>query len=136
MMSRKTDEELFGALTEATQGLLYMSESDYPLEVIRWDGSEQLSPEYLRNVVGADSSAKVEESNLDEFFRVPAGEQEWKGEEQLAEARKYRRLRQLLEENLTGIRVYRVGEINIGVYVVGMSAEGNWLGISTRVVET
>jgi len=136
MMRMKNDKELFGALTEATQGLLYMSESDYPLEAIRWDGSEQLTPEYLRNVVGADSSAKVEESNLDEFFRVPAAEQEWKGEEQLAEARKYRRLRQLLEENLTGIRVCRVGEINIGVYVVGMSAEGNWLGISTRVVET
>jgi hypothetical protein len=136
MMRMKTDEELFGALTEATQGLFFMSESDYPLEVIRWNGPEQLSPEYLRNVVGADSSTKVEESNLEEFFRVPAGEQEWKSEEQLAEARKYQRLRQLLEENLTGIRVYRVGEINIGVYVVGRSAEGNWSGISTRVVET
>jgi hypothetical protein len=114
-----------------------MSESDYPLEVIRWDGSEQLSPEYLRNVAGSGLLGESRgDLTLDEFFRVPAGEQEWKGEEQLAEARKYQRLRQLLEENLTGIKVYRVGEINIGVYVVGMSAEGNWLGISTRVVET
>jgi hypothetical protein len=36
----KTDEELFGALREATNGLLFMSESVYPLEVIRWSGSE------------------------------------------------------------------------------------------------
>ncbi|MCA1568143.1 MAG: nuclease A inhibitor family protein [Acidobacteria bacterium] len=132
----KTDEELFGALKEATRDLLYMSESDYPVEVIRLDGSEQLSPDYLRKAAGADSSAAVEESNLDEFFRIPAGEQEWKGEEQLVEGRKYQRLRQLLEDTLTGIKVYRVGEINIGVYVAGMSAEGHWLGISTRVVET
>ena len=135
-MSMKTDEELFGALTEATIGLLYMSESDYPFEVIRWSGSEQLSPEYLRRAAVADSSTKVEESAVDEFFRVPAGEQEWKGEAQLAEAKRYQHLRNLLEENLTGIKVYRVGEINIGVYVVGRSAEGSWLGVSTRVVET
>ncbi|MDQ1590890.1 MAG: hypothetical protein QOG71_1517 [Pyrinomonadaceae bacterium] len=131
-----TDEELFGALTEATRGLLYMSESDYPIEVIRWDGSEQLSPEYVRKVAGADSSVRVEETTLDEFFRVPAGEQEWKNEAQLAEARKYQRLRRLLEDNLTGIRVYRVGDINVLILVVGASTEGNWLGVSTRVVET
>ena len=135
-MPRKTGEELFGALQEATEGLLHMSESDYPFEVVRWSGSEQLSPEYLRRVAGADSGAKVEETTVEEFFRVPAGEQEWKNDSQLAEARKYQRLRNLLEENLTGIKVYRIGEINIGVYVVGMSAEGNWLGVSTRVVET
>jgi hypothetical protein len=135
-MSMKTDEELFGALQEATEGLLFMSESDYPFEVIRWSDSEQLSPEYLRQAMGADFSAKVEETTVEEFFRVPAGEQEWKDEAQLAEAKKYQRLRNLLEENLTGIKVYRIGEINIGVYVVGMSAEGNWLGVSTRVVET
>ncbi|MDQ1613337.1 MAG: hypothetical protein QOG00_3268 [Pyrinomonadaceae bacterium] len=131
-----TDEELFGALTEATRGLLYMSESDYPIEVIRWDGSEQLSLEYVRKVAGVDSSVRVEETTLDEFFRVPAGEQEWKNEAQLAEARKYQRLRQLLEDNLTGIRVYRVGDINVLILVVGVSTEGNWLGVSTRVVET
>lgn len=132
----KTDEELFGALKEATEGLLFMSESDHPFEVIRWDGSKQLSPDYLRRAAGADSSARVEETTVEEFFRVPAGEQDWKGETQLAEARKFQRLRNLLEDNLTSIKVYRVGEINIGVYVVGMSAEGNCLGVSTRVVET
>jgi hypothetical protein len=131
-----TDEELFGALQEATADLLYMSESDYPIEVVRLGGSEQLSPEYLRKVAGVDSSVGVVETTVEEFFRVPAGEQEWKGEAQLLEARRYQRLRKLLEETLTGIKVYRVGEINIGVYVVGRSCEGSWLGVSTRVVET
>jgi hypothetical protein len=135
-MGVKTDEELFGALSKAIEGLLYMSESDYPVEVIRWDGSERLSPEYLRRAAGANSSAKVEESTLDEFFRIPAGEQEWKGEAQLAEAKRYQCLRSLLEENLTDIKVYRVGEINIFILVVGRSAEGNWLGVSTQAVET
>jgi len=131
-----TDEELFGALQEATADLLYMSESDYPIEVVRLDGYEQLSPEYLRKAAGTDSSAGVVETTVEEFFRVPGGEQEWKDEAQLVEARKYQHLRTLLEENLTEIKAYRVGEINIGVYVVGRSSEGNLLGIATRVVET
>lgn len=131
-----TDEELFGALTEATEGLLMMSESDYPFEVVRWDGSEQLSPDYLRRAAGADAATQVEEMTVEEFFRLPAGEQEWKGESEIATARRYQCLRRLLMENLEALTVYRVGEINIGVYVVGRSAAGNWLGVSTRVVET
>ena len=132
----KTDDELFGALTEATAGLLMMSESDYPFEVVRWDGSEQLSPDYLRRAAGADAAAQVEETTVEEFFRIPAGEQEWKGESEIATARRYQHLRRLLTENLEALKVYRVGEINIGVYVVGRSTAGNWLGVSTRVVET
>lgn len=132
----KTDEELFGALKEATEGLLYMSESDYPVEVIRWDSSEQLSPDYLRKVAGVDSSAAVEESTLEELFRVPSGEQEWKDEAQLTEARRYQHLRRLLEDTLTDIKVYRMGEVNVFLLVVGMSAESNWIGVSTRAIET
>ena len=41
-----------------------------------------------------------------------------------------------LRENLTDIRVYRIGEINIPVYILGRSGSGSWLGLSTRVVET
>ncbi len=135
----KTDAELCGALQEATGDLLMMSESDYPFEVIRWDssgGSEQLSPEYLRRMAGVDASAPLAETNLETFFRVAAGEQEWKSEADLVVAKKYQRLMRLLTDNLTEIKVYRVGDINILVYVVGRSAEGNWLGVSTRVVET
>ncbi len=132
----KTDAELCGALQEATGDLLMMSESDYPFEVIRWDGSEQLSPEYLRRGAGLEASAPLAETDLETFFRVAAGEQEWKSEADLVVAKKYQRLMRLLTDNLTEIKVYRVGDINILVYVVGRSAEGNWLGVSTRVVET
>jgi len=139
----KSDEQVCGGLEEATRGLLFMSESDYPFEVVRWEGIEEVTPEYLRRVAGQDATAAaagaaapVEERTVAEFFRVAAGEQEWKGEADIALAKRYQSLVRLLEENLTDVKVYRVGEINIGVYVVGRSSEGNWLGVSTRVVET
>jgi hypothetical protein len=132
----KSDDEVSRELEEATRGLTYMSESDYPFEVIRWDGVEELSPPFLRKVAGQDESASVEERTVADFFRVAAGEQEWKGEVELALAKRYQALARLLEESLKGVKVYRVGEINIGIYVVGRSDQGNWLGVSTRVVET
>lgn len=132
----KSDEQLCEELKEATHGLLFMSESDYPFEVIKWEGTEEMSPEYLRKVAGEDANALVEERTIADFFRVVAGEQEWKGEAELALAKRYQSLARLLEENLKGVKVYRLGEKNIGVYAVGRSEEGNWLGINTRVVET
>jgi hypothetical protein len=132
----KSDERLYAELREATRGLLFMSESDYPFEVVRWEGIEEMSPEYLRAAAAGDATARVEERTITDFFRVAAGEQEWKGEAELALAKRYQSLIRLLEENLKEVKVYRVGEINIGIYVLGRSEEGNWLGVSTRAVET
>lgn len=132
----KSDEQLSEELKEATRELLFMSESDYPFEVVRWEGTEAVSPEYLRRVTAADATAAVEERTAADFFRVAAGEQEWKGAEELALAKRYQTLSRVLEENLKDVKVYRVGKRNIHVYVLGRSEEGNWLGVSTRVVET
>jgi hypothetical protein len=132
----KSDEQLCGELREATRGLLFMSESDYPFEVVRWEGLEAVSPEHLRGVSGQGATAPVEERTIADFFRVAAGEPEWKDEAQRLVARRYQQLARLLEANLAEVKVYRVGAINIGVYVVGRSKEGSWLGLSTRVVET
>ena len=132
----KSDEQLCRELKEATEGLLFMSESDYPFEIIKWEGAEEVSPEYLRRIAGQDATASVEERTVEGFFRVAVGEPEWKGEAELALAKRYQSLVRLLEDNLKEMKVYRVGEINISVYVVGRSDEGNWLGVSTRAVET
>ena len=129
-----TDEGLLEELREATRGLTYMSESDYPFEVFRWE--REPTPEHLRALAGSEPGAAVETRTAAEFFRAAASEPEWKGAEDLALARRFQRLLRLLEENLADLKVYRVGEINMPVYVVGRSASGAWLGLSTRVVET
>lgn len=117
-----TDERLLEELRAATEGLTYMSESDYPFEVFRWEAEP--TPESLRALAGAAEGAAVETRAPADFFRAPATESG------------FQKAQRLLEENLSDLRVYRVGEINIPVYVVGRSASGAWLGVSTRVVET
>ena len=130
-----TDERLIEELREATRGLTYMSESDYPFEVFNW-GAAEPTDEFLRGLTGEAAGAPVETRTPADFFRVSTSEAAWKNAEQLGSARSFQKILFLLERNLKDLKVYRVGVINIPVYVVGRSASGNWLGVSTRVVET
>lgn len=130
-----TDEQLLEELREATRGLTFMSESDYPFEVFGW-GAAEPTEEFLRGLTGEASDAPVETRTAADFFRVAASEAEWKNPEQLADARRFQALQRLLEENLQDVKAFRVGSVNIPVYVAGRAASGRWLGVSTRVVET
>ena len=130
-----TDEQLLNELRDATRGLTFMSESDYPFEVFEW-GKAEPTPEFLRGLAGGDPAAPVETRTAAQFFRAATSEPDWKGADELAAAKRFQALLRLLEENLSDLKVFRVGAVNLPVYVAGRSAEGTWLGVSTRVVET
>lgn len=132
----KSDEQVLQELEQATAGLLFMSESDYPFQLIHWKGITEVTPQYLRGRTGHAADALVEVRSLDDFFQVAASEPEWKGPAEIETARRYQALVRLLKENLNDVKVYRVGEISIQVYVIGRSSTGNWMGISTQIVET
>ena len=114
------DEHLLQQLKKESDGLLVMSESDYPFEVVKWDGSTEITPEFLRSLTNEPAESQVEETSLEQF--LASGQ--------------FERLERFLRENLTDIKVYKVGTINIPVYIIGRSPEGSWLGLSTRVVQT
>jgi len=115
----KTDSEILAALGQASLGLLYMSESDYPFELIRWKGRTELTSAFICGIAGEATDCTVQKLDCDAFL-----------------GGRYQRLAQLLKANLSSLRVYKVGRINMPVYIVGRSPEGNWLGLSTRVVQT
>jgi hypothetical protein len=118
----------------AVDGLWYMSESDYPLEAVCLEGNTEPSAEVLCNLAGAGARTCVETRDLPEFFREGAGFR--MTEEGTGQPASFDAVVQTLTENLEDIRVYRIGKINIPVYVLGRSSSGGWLGVSTRVVET
>jgi hypothetical protein len=132
----KSDEEIQQQLERAVAGLLVMSEADYPFEIVSWGATREITPDYLRTQAGAAPGATVQVLSPEKFFGQAMSEPEWKGADELAAARRYQALVRLLKENLDEPKVYRVGEINIPVYIVGRTPSGNWLGLSTRVVET
>jgi hypothetical protein len=131
----KTDDKLIEELKAATRGLTFMSESDYPFEVFKWGGAKP-THEFLRGLTSQDPASPVETQTAKELFRAAASEPDWKSGADLAVARRFQSLLRLLEENLSDLTVFRVGTINMPVYVAGRAASGAWLGVSTRVVET
>lgn len=128
-------EELLASLEEAAQPLLFPSESDHPLQPFRWDGDAP-SPEALRAAQGAAAEAPVEVTTVGDFFAPVLEPAEEAGDAALADAGRFRRLVALLEDHLTDLRVYRVGSVDIDVYVLGRHPSGAWLGLRTKVVET
>ena len=116
----ENDKQVIDMLTRAASGLLYMSESDYPFEIIQWEGSTEITPDFVRSVSGESADSPVQEIEVETFLS----------------SGRYQRLLLALTQQLSDLRGYKVGRINVPVYLVGRSSEGGWLGLSTRVVET
>ncbi len=131
----KNDKQLLAELARATEGLLFMSESDYPFELVRW-GKDRLTRAAVRRHTGQDESVEITTQTLGSFFRVAASEPDWKGPNERATARRYQALVRWLRQHLSGVRVYRIGRVNIDVYIVGRSPTDNVFGLHTHVVET
>lgn len=133
---KKSDEEILAELKRLTEGLLFMSESEYPFEIVYWKGLREVTPKFLLGLSGQAEDAPVETVSPDEFFSVAMSEESWRAAEGRAEAERYRALVELLKESLDELKVYKVGRIRMPVYIAGRTGTQNWLGVSTVVVET
>jgi Nuclease A inhibitor-like protein len=129
---------LIDVLKEASEGLLFMSESDYPWEVFHWksDPQQDIIPEFILERTGYALDTPVEVVDFDSFFAIATTEQNWHNQDDRETVKRYQNLVKILKDNLTQIQVIRVGTINIDVYIVGKTANGELAGIATKVVET
>jgi hypothetical protein len=132
----KSDEQILEEIGRAARGLFRMSESDYPVEPFRLGAGESPDAATLRRVAGAGADAEVTTRKAEEFFRPSSFVEEAEGTFGPAPAGRVRELSRALTANLSEVTVYRVGEVNIAVYVLGRSEGGSWLGVLTRAVET
>ncbi|AFY45841.1 nuclease A inhibitor family protein [Nostoc sp. PCC 7107] len=125
-------------LKQTSHDLLMMSESEYPFEVVCWkdQAQEPLTNEKLLQLTSHPLETPIELVDLDYFFRNSAEEKEWHNEIQKQDVQKFQTMLKTLKHNLTDIQVYRLGTINIDVYIIGKTASGDLAGISTKVVET
>jgi hypothetical protein len=132
----KTDSEILDQLKLASDGLLFMSESEYPFEVFLWERVGLLTPEKILQQTNHNQDTPVKVASLDDFFRVAVTEEDWHGEEEKETVKRFQALVEILKANLTNLQVYRLGEIEIDVYVIGQTPSGDSIGLSTKVVET
>jgi hypothetical protein len=121
-------------LTQASQGLLMPSESEYPFEIFTWKNVE-LTAEKILELTHYPPATLIEEVELDYFFRNVATEKDWHDKIQKENVAKFQNLVQVIKDNLAELRVYRIGTIEVNVYIVGKTNDGV-AGLATKVIET
>jgi hypothetical protein len=116
-------DTLLTTLQQATEGLLYPSEYDAPLEPFIWEPVDN-TPTEVRRLSGQPPHDRCQTLSVDGFFG------------NLADVEGFPALYETLKETLTDLKVYRCGAANLTVYVVDRDTHGRLAGFKTRAVET
>jgi hypothetical protein len=123
-------------LSGLTSGLLWISESDHPLRVVRLSAAPESELPNLVRAAVSRSDASVQCIPVHAFFERATSARPYHTAVDRMVIERYQALVRFLSSELAGARVYRVGEIEVDVYAIGQSLEREWLGVATKVVET
>lgn len=137
-----TDRDVFiQALETAIAPLYYPSETDCPWTVVTWIG-ETLTADRLCQWLKLTDCTPVATKPIQPFFQHLTGERPdqvpcaWHGPDAALIARQYQALLDLLQAYLDTLVLYRVGTVEIAIYVMGQYDAHTWMGIATQAVET
>jgi hypothetical protein len=131
--------ELRAQLEDTTQDLWWSSESDYPISVIWQPPAEinaEINADQVRQLAGCGADAPIQVVALEDFFARAIVPQSWHTPEDKANIAQLKKLKALLTESLNQVQVYRCGEIEVSVYIVGVAPNGSVAGVKTVLIET
>ena len=128
-----TAQEISDRLSQLADGLLFPSESEYPLEPFVWE-STTLSSENILERSLQPSDTTIEAIALEDFFAPVVTDEDWFEDEDRAIAQRYRDMQWLIA-TLENVQVYKVGKVEIDVYIVG-AIDPDLVGLKTTVIET
>ena len=87
-------------------------------------------------MIGKEDGARAEEKSLVDFFaRHTATSDPYDSEAQRIRPR-YEALMRTISTKLRGVRVYRLGRLEIECYIAGLDTHGNLVGLKTVAIET
>lgn len=132
----KRQPSLKNRIEKACEGLVYISETDAPIEVFFRDEVKEPTAKELLRLLGRTDEIATESSNPEDFFQRLTRAKEWHTKEQTKTVNRFKKLQQLLEKELDDIHVVRTGKIRIEIYVIGKNKNGEVAGIKTFAVET
>lgn len=125
-------------LEAACDDLWWRSEADYPITVV-WlsapDGGS-LNDELIRQMMSYDEGADVKVGDVEGFFERSLTPHSWHTDEDTARISRLEHLKTLLTTALVNSKVYRCGEGEISLSVLGRTSDGQVAGIQTTLVET
>lgn len=135
-LANSPDQELIAQLELATKDLLWFSEAEYPIQVVYWHVAASFTPDTLLQQQQYAPETKITIQEFHSFFAVPTKQETWHNEAEQAQVVKYQNLVSLMTENLTDLKVYLLGEVEIAAYVLGTTPHQAIAGFTTLIIAT
>ena len=137
--SGSVDPGLRAELERASSDLVYSSESDRPFEFFAIPLPGRSGPpcaaDFAR-LIGRDDADRAEEKSLVDFFaRHTATSDPYDSAAQRIRPR-YEALMRTISTKLRGVRVYRLGRVQVDCFIAGLDTHGNLVGLKTVAIET
>ena len=120
---------LLSQLEQAAKGLLFISESESPLEPFTLPAGTPAETQAGFLAAMGHEGQPVEQVELPYFFRNMVRPIE-------PTADRFKALQTWLQANLQELKVYRVGQTQVQAYIIGKAQDGSWLGLKTTLIET
>jgi hypothetical protein len=128
-----TAKEITDHLTKLSEGLLFPSESEYPLEPFTWK-SATLNRKTILTQLGKPAKTPIAAIALEEFFAPIVTDQDWFEDADREIAQRFRDLQAAIA-TLENVQVFKIGKVEIDVYIVGAIGQ-DLVGLKTTVIET
>lgn len=136
-------------LSPVTDGLLYTSESDHPFALLalpQFASALDVQPQDLVDIIYAraegyikpvHAASPMEEISSERFFQWIAREEDEEMDDwERDQTARYRELRQLVQEHLGDLRIIRLGDVEVHIFLLGTSPCGGVVGLQTLSIET
>lgn len=120
-------------LENAVNGLQMMSESEYPFEYFSTDDTV-IDNALILKLTEKPENTLITTTTLDELLRNMIDPN--RGSVSPQQAQQYQQMAKTLQETLQNLNVYRVGEVEVDVLIIGLTEEGTAAGMRTKLIET
>ncbi|MGM9508678.1 nuclease A inhibitor family protein [Larkinella sp. GY13] len=126
------------SLSDLLTDLFYPSESDEPVEFVDYtvDFEPPLTVSQVKDLLLIPPKIYVEEIPEDGFWEPVVTDQAWYEEEEKKRTTRFIELQKTIQAALSDRQVFRVGENEVDLYLLGRKADGCWAGLKTLLVDT
>lgn len=122
-------ENTFSNLEKLSEGLIFISESEHPLQPICFENKQA-----FHNYIPKET--KIETQHIDNFFRNAIKTCPELSGEEMEISKKFEELLNYIKEKIENVIVYRCGEVSVRAFILGETEEGKFAGLTTTLIET
>jgi hypothetical protein len=122
-------------IKDASAGLFYLSESDYPFEVVSLEAAINLE-DALHILLEKRNESPIKIESLEQFLSNMTTHHSSASPEQQHTAHRFINLQQVLQEELQDVAVYLLGEVEIDAFILGRAGDRSYAGLRTKVIQT